>query len=43
MHKKTFIGLWAIVLLIALLSSGCALVNLALNAGLAYGIYEVSK
>jgi len=43
MSKKQLIVAWMMVMLLPLINSGCALINLALNAGIAYGLYEATK
>ena len=43
MHKKRLIVAWVILLLIALVNSGCALVKTAVSAGIGYAIYQATK
>ena len=43
LNKKQLIVAWAILVSIALVNSGCALVNTAVNVGIAYGIYQATK
>ena len=42
MNKKQ-IAMGVILIFIMLINSGCALINVALNAGIAYGLYELTK
>ena len=43
MNKKRSLVALLILLSMVLVTSGCALFKLALNAGIAYGIYEATK
>jgi hypothetical protein len=43
MNKKRLIAIWAMLALLAVGISGCALINTAISAGIAYGIYQATK
>lgn len=43
MNKKQLILAWVILVSMVLVTSGCALVNTLINAGIAYGIYKAAK
>ena len=34
---------WVIIALLSIAASGCALINTAVSAGIAYGLYELTK
>jgi len=42
MNKKQLIT-WVILLFMALTVSGCSLLNMLVNAGIAYGLYEATN
>lgn len=43
MNKKRLIAAWAMLVLLTISASGCALINTAISAGIAYGIYQATK
>ncbi len=43
MSKKQFIGVGFILISVAMLNAGCALIGTAISAGAAYGIYMATK
>jgi hypothetical protein len=43
MNKKQLIVGWVMIILLAIVSSGCALIGAAVSAGITYGIYQATK
>ena len=43
MNKKQLIVAWMMIVLLAVVSSGCALIGTAVSAGIAYGLYQATK
>jgi len=43
MNKKKLIGTWLMLIFVTISASGCALIGTAISAGMAYGIYQLSK
>jgi hypothetical protein len=43
MKKKQLIVVWVMLVLLAVGSSGCALIGTAISAGITYGIYKATK
>lgn len=43
MIKKQSIATWLLLVLLAMGSSGCALIGTAVSAGIAYGLYQATK
>lgn len=43
MNKKKLIVAWAMLVLLTVGACGCAVIGTAIGAGIAYGIYQVTK
>jgi len=43
MKKKKLIIVWAMLVLLGVINSGCALIGAAITAGISYGIYQTTK
>jgi len=43
MKKKQLIVVWAMLVMLLVGASGCAVVGAAVSAGIAYGLYQATK
>lgn len=43
MNKKQSVVTWVVLIFLAVGASGCALINTAVSAAIAYGLYQATK
>jgi len=43
MNKRKLVTTWLVLVFLAIVNSGCAVLGTAISAGIAYGIYQATK